>query len=243
MRSIEISPHELFIPYTVQGWQHSIVYQFFAFALLFAMSFQFMRMKDFCHSIFRFDFNIHIPRLHQSVVPQQPQESVPVPLSSPKGVSFHRIITSFPENAEFLLNFDQQETYCAATDEYGANDCDFGWGTDVVGNYTSKIPQILDEGSSLHADLVLEGHIPYHLDCALCGQPCELKVPLIHFEYSLKMPPCPLDLTDHSQGFNYQLWKHSPTEGLLTVSVEGTATVFSSPGEKLADFQISGAIR
>ena len=222
--------------HAIQGWQHSIVYQLVAFLCLFAMSFQFLKMKEFCHSMFKLNFRpstVH----HQQLV-REPS------VSAPKGVSFHRVITSFPENAEFLLYFEQQESWCAATDQYGANDCHFEWNDDVKGNFVAKFPQILDEQSSFHADLILEGHIPYHIDCAMCGQPCKLELPLIHFEYDLAMPDCPVDLSNSFfSDFDYQLWKHSPSEGLVTVSLEGTATVYSSPGQELAQFQVSGSIR
>ncbi|KAL3941002.1 MAG: hypothetical protein SGARI_000756, partial [Bacillariaceae sp.] len=194
-------------------------------------------MKDFCHSLLQLNFNANILRASNSLLLRRPEEQTLQ--SSPKGVSFHRVITDFPENSEFFLSFEKQETWCQANDIYGANDCHFDWNDDVVGNFSTAIPQMLDESSSLHADLVLEGHIPYTIDCALCGEPCKLEVPLIHFEYSLQMPDCPVDLSVHAQDFDFQLWKHSPTEGLVSVSVEGNAVVYSAPGQKMAEFQVS----
>jgi hypothetical protein len=217
------------------------MYQLIAFGFLFLMSFQLMKAKEFCHSLF--DTNLNSPLLHMYRAAFHPRFQGESLQLSKKGVSFHRVITNFPDNSEFLLSFEKEESYCEAIDEFGANNCHFNWREEVVGNFSTAISQQLDEESSLQADLVLEGHIPYRINCALCGQPCKIGLPIIHFEYSLHMPPCPVDLSNHSQDFHYQLWKHSPTEGMVSISVEGNAVVYSSPGKKLAEFEVSGAIQ
>jgi hypothetical protein len=198
-----------------------------------------MVLKEFCHSFFRNGVNLPIFNIYRRA-----SRGYGWSLDrSPDGISFHRIIGTFPENSQFLLELEDRSSHCRVYDEFGVNDCHFNWNDKAVGNFSTAISKVLDESSSIEAQLVLEGRIPYKLNCALCGQPCEVGLPIIHFKYTFRMPDCPVDLRNHFQDFQYQLWSHSPTDGLISVSLEGTAIVYSAPEEILAEFEVVGTIR
>ncbi|KAG7368382.1 hypothetical protein IV203_031125 [Nitzschia inconspicua] len=220
------------------GWQQSVVFQIVAFLFLFALCLQFMAFKKFCHSLVQYEFHSSFFNAYKTAL--RGRGSIE---RSPKGVSFHRVISSFPEDSKFVLELQNSDTHCKVSDEFGVNDCHFNWKEQAEGNFSTAISTVLDESSSIEAHLIVEGHIPYKLSCALCGQPCEIGLPIINFKYTFRMPDCPVDLRNHFQDFQYQLWSHSPTDGVVSVSLEGTAIVYSSPEEKLAEFQVEGTIR
>jgi hypothetical protein len=220
------------------GWQQSVVFQILAFFVLFGLCVKFMALKEFCHAFLQHDFHFsflttHGPALRGGLFNAR----------SPKGISFHRVIGKFPEDSQFLLQLEENSTHCQVYDDFGVNDCHFNWKEEAVGNFSTAISTVLDESSFVEAHLVLEGHIPYKLSCALCGQPCEVGLPVIDFKYTFRMPDCPVDLRNHFQDFQYQLWSHSPTEGMVSISLEATATVYSAPGVQLAEFEVKGTIR
>jgi hypothetical protein len=198
-----------------------------------------MVMKDFCYSLFRHEFKTPIFNIYR-----RPSLGGGSSIDrSTKGVSFHRVIGTFPEKSQFLLELEDSSSHCQVYDEFGVNDCHFNWKEEAVGNFSTAISTVLDESSSIDVHLVLEGHIPYQVNCALCGQPCDVVVPVINFKYTFRMPDCPVDLKDHFQDFHYRLWSHSPTDGMISLSLEGTAIVYSAPKEILAEFEIIGTIR
>jgi hypothetical protein len=199
-----------------------------------------MMMKEFCGSLFRRHNKTDLISL---TMVRPLLSGTEIDQSSPKGVSFHRIISTFPDDGSFLLELNDADSNCQVTDKFGVNFCHVNWKDQVFGNFSTRIGQVLDESSTIEADVMVEGHIPYKIQCALCGQPCEIRLPLINFKYSFHMPPCPVDLRDHFQDFQYQLWSHSPTEGLVSMSLDASVVVYSSPDEKLAEFEVLGTIR
>jgi hypothetical protein len=198
-----------------------------------------MVLKEFCHSLLwngvklpSFDIYRKTTRREKTYLDR-----------SANGVSFHRIIGTFPEHSQFLLELEDSSNHCHDYDEFGSNDCHFNWQEEAIGNFSTAISKVLDETSFIEAHVLLEGHIPYKLHCALCGQPCEVGLPIIDFKYTFRMPACPVELTNHFQDFRFQLWSHSPTDGLVSISLEGSAIVYSAPTEILAEFEVVGTIR
>jgi len=215
------------------------LYQILWFLALFLVCFLFVWLKEFSHCLLMKEC---APPLIGVQIINSLRGSFQ---TSPKAITFHRIIKAFPEgrDSKFVLNLQEEDKHCQDFDEFGVNNCHFSWSDHAVGDYWVELPQVLDESASIQANLLLEGHIPYTINCALCGQPCEVGLKLIDFQYSFHMPPCPVDLSNRTQDFHYALWSHSPTEGLITIPIEGTVIVFSSPNEKLAEFDVFGTIR
>jgi hypothetical protein len=199
-----------------------------------------MVLKEFCQSMFRNRVKVSIFNVYRKSARGKGSSTLD---RSSNGVSFHRVIGTFPEKSQFLLELEESSSHCQVYDEFGVNDCHFNWKEAAIGNFSTSISKMLDESSSISAHLVLEGHIPYKFNCALCGQPCEVGLPLIDFKYTFRMPDCPVDLSNHFQDFHYHLWSHSPTDGLVSISLEGTAIVYSGPEEILAEFEVVGTIR
>jgi hypothetical protein len=197
-----------------------------------------MRTKEICQSLLSHDF-IYVPKAFLSSVYQNSVRS------SPRGVSFQYVVNKFPSgnNSNFTLNIQGKDTHCKKHDGFGDNDCHFDWSEEAVGMYSVAMPRLLDESARIKAKVVLENHVSHSFDCALCGQPCDVGLPLIHFDYQFQMPPCPVDLRNYTQEFKYSLWKHSPTEGFVTIPLEANVEVYSSPGNLLAEFEVSGTIR
>lgn len=218
-------------------WQQSVVFQIVAFLFLFGLCIQFMALKSFCHSLFQHEYRLPILNGYEGSL--RGGDAVE---RSPKGVSFHRVISTFPGDSKFVLELEDSDKHCKMTDFFGVNDCHYNWKEEAAGNYSTTISTVLDKESYIEAHLTLDG-IPYKLHCSLCGQPCEIGLPVIDFTYTFKMPDCPVDLRNHFQDFEYQLWSHSPTEGVVVVSLEGNATVYSAPNKILAAFEVEGTIR
>jgi hypothetical protein len=36
------------------------------------------------------------------------------------------------------------------------------------------------------------GKVPWRFTCSMCGEDCEMKIPVIDFDFSFPMPPCPI---------------------------------------------------
>jgi hypothetical protein len=71
----------------------------------------------------------------------------------------------------------------------------------------------------------IDGKIPWSFTCKLCGEDCVLQVPVIKVDFSLPMPPCPVQPNKRSHTLEYQLWKSSPSHGWVSTSFEGTITL------------------
>ena len=91
----------------------------------------------------------------------------------------------------------------------------------------------------------LDGIVPYHFQCAVCGRDCELQLPILHRNVTLPMPPtCPVPATASSAHILYALWGESPTRGRLTVRVDGSLSlVRGQTGETLAEVRVEGLIK
>jgi hypothetical protein len=81
--------------------------------------------------------------------------------------------------------------------------------------------------------------IPYSFSCPLCGSDCVLTFPVVKFEYTIPLPPCPISAPHTvATDIEYQLDASSPTEGIPT-RLEGSVKITKASGEEIADFSVT----
>mmetsp|Transcript_15269 Transcript_15269/g.22510 ORF Transcript_15269/g.22510 Transcript_15269/m.22510 type:complete len:190 (-) Transcript_15269:85-654(-) len=150
------------------------------------------------------------------------------------GLSFTRTIYEVPGSFDLRFNGNN----CGSTDDHGDNDCHFDWGDDVTGVYKLNIANIIDATDKFEGHFKIDSFISYSFSCALCGEDCVLEVPVVKFKYIIPMPSCPVPAHNETTQIEYQLSKHSPTEGILT-HLEGHVKVVKASGETLANVAIT----
>mmetsp|Transcript_27025 Transcript_27025/g.56597 ORF Transcript_27025/g.56597 Transcript_27025/m.56597 type:complete len:247 (-) Transcript_27025:1220-1960(-) len=160
------------------------------------------------------------------------------------GVSFRRTMDIFPSNATAIVHIDPP-SLCQEFDEYGVNDCHFPWGTDIHGNYTVRPGSPLGADDYLDGHLKLDGALPYHFRCPICGQDCQLQIPIVGANITIPMAPdCPVADKKHTLHIIGKLWNYSPTDGFITTKIEGNVSlVQGSTDAILVAFRLEGAIR
>jgi hypothetical protein len=162
------------------------------------------------------------------------------------GVSFSRSINDIPqdETFTFTLSFDDPNHHCQTSDHFGPNNCHYEWNEYVTGSYHVEMPdKFLNESASVEVTAMLDNRVPYKVECPVCGQDCVLEIPVFKIRYTIPMPPCPVSLKNRTEGFEFHLWRMSPTDGWLTVPVSASGVVYEAPGIELASFEMHLTVR
>lgn len=91
----------------------------------------------------------------------------------------------------------------------------------------------------------IDGFIPYKFRCALCGEDCTLSLPVIKANFTIPTSPtCPIPMGEHNKRFLGKLWADSPTNELVTTSLEATiAAIQGSTGQTLVEVKISARVK
>jgi hypothetical protein len=108
-----------------------------------------------------------------------------------------------------MVEFDDQ--HCTKKDAYGQNDCHYNWGDHVAVNYSIFVNQTLDERAYMEGNFKVDNKVNWRFNCAVCGEDCVFKMPVIDFKYSIPMPDCPVKPLTRAHTMDYDLWKKSPT--------------------------------
>jgi len=156
------------------------------------------------------------------------------------GVTVSRTITNLPEGSSFYLTM--QGDHCTSNDIHGANHCHYDWGDVVEGKYTVQVSQRIEQGDMLTGTFKIDRIIPYEFSCALCGSDCVLEVPVVNFNYTIPMPPCPVRSHQIVKHVEYGLRSESPTDGIKT-HVGGTVDLTKENGNLLASFDIDAYLK
>jgi len=165
-------------------------------------------------------------------------------LQSRKGLSFRRYVDVFPlsPNASASIYLDRG---CQDHDGYGDDNCHFNWGTTIKGNYTIRLGQPLEAEDYMDGHLKFDDTLHYHFKCAMCGQDCNLQLPVIKANITIPMDEeCPVKDRPRTLHINKTLWKYSPSDGLITTKVEGTVYIIQGrTGDTLVEFRLQGSLR
>lgn len=129
---------------------------------------------------------------------------------------------------------------CKSKDQYGGNDCTLAWGSTYGLSFDVELEKPLDKSASFTLDLKLDGLIPFKATCAVCGQDCTLKVPIIGktIVIPLGQVPCPISAAGLKNAIQIPLPATDPIP--LKVSVAGTVTL--NDGEEIAGLTVKGTI-
>lgn len=187
--------------------------------------------------------------------------------SIPDGIAFNRTISYLSSADSLKLHFDPK--YCKETDVYGENDCHYNWGERVALNYAVFANESLDENAyiegsfkvnklvltedsfvSLSLNVILTNNLisqvamlPWHFTCAVCGQDCKAKAPIVILDFDIPMPPCPIDPIVYADNVAFQLPDLSPTEGLVAVPLQGEVVLYSKAQEVLVSVSIHSTVK
>lgn len=101
-------------------------------------------------------------------------------------IKFSRTINSISD-----ATADVTISGCAASDQYGSNNCDLDWGKEYDVTYNVSLERPITTGSKLSVDLKAS-IIPLKFDCAACGGNCTFKIPIVGKEVNIALPPCPI---------------------------------------------------
>ena len=113
--------------------------------------------------------------------------------------------------------------------------------------YCGAVAYIFFFGRSCHAVsfLQIDGFIPYKFRCALCGEDCTLFIPVVKANFTIPTSHhCPIPVGEHSKRLMGHLWADSPTDGLVTTSLEATiAAIQGSTCKKLVELKLSAHVK
>lgn len=110
---------------------------------------------------------------------------------SHSGISFERTIKHVDRSVRGLsMSFD--DNFCKGSDEFGDNKCQFDWGKVVSGNVEGELAEDLDEGDRVEVDLKINNFIKFQFSCAVCGEDCTVKVPIVDEIITIEGTPCPI---------------------------------------------------
>lgn len=185
------------------------------------------------------------------------------------GVSVSRSFTIFPDSAKVVLDVDGEN--CQERDTYGDNVCHWDWDAKIGAAVHSVLDQPIRQDDFVeghvkvrktknqrtesvcaslavtHATslLQIDGFIPYHFRCALCGQDCILSIPVVKANFTIPTSDhCPIPVGQHSKRIVRHLWANSPTDGHITTSLEATiAAIQGSTGKKLVEVKLSAHVK
>ena len=158
------------------------------------------------------------------------------------GISFTREI-SLSENINLKVSFDDDR--CTENDSFGGNKCHYSWGDQVTSTITYYSNETITQDAYMEGVFIVDNKVQWEFSCPLCGQDCVLKMPVLPLEYSLSMPSCSLQPEERTEIITYDLWKNSPSHGLVDVPVtlQGQATFYSGPEKVLATIQVQASIQ
>ena len=153
------------------------------------------------------------------------------------GVQFSRTIKTVGPSGGGTLKMSG----CSSVDQYGSNNCDWAWGSTIVGSIDAHSGP-LNVGSMLVVDLTVDRVISWKFSCAACGQNCTTSVPLVNEEVNFAMPPCPIPAETVVEAFNSTLPATSPTKG-VKVTATGSISILNENGGTVLGLEIDATVQ
>lgn len=166
-----------------------------------------------------------------------------------KGITFKHTVTvddlTANETLHYKLDFDGD--YCKDSDEYGDNNCHFGWGETVSGTFSPNFVLYVDEGLEIEESMEIFafGTIPisqWSSSCPLCIASgvgvCSLDLPdtledLLPFEdIEIPLPLCPY-MSNYTveRELSDDLPDESPLGSWVTLLIQGHIGVKDKNGD------------
>ncbi|GMH77797.1 hypothetical protein TL16_g07538 [Triparma laevis f. inornata] len=155
------------------------------------------------------------------------------------GIQFSRTINSLADDSSLSLKFDAG---CSSEDDYGSNDCSFGWGDTVSGNVNATLGHDLEDGSTFSVDLKLDKFISWSFSFAACGSNCTTSVPIVNQDVNFAMPDCPITADGVTQAFSQALPTDSPTKGVKVTAI-GNIEVKDAAGDSVISMDIDATVQ
>jgi hypothetical protein len=159
---------------------------------------------------------------------------------SADGIQFSRTVNSITGDSDFQLKFDAG---CSSTDDYGSNNCNFAWGSNVAGSVNGNLGHDLETGSTFAVNLKIDRVVSWKFSCAACGSNCTTSIPVINQDVNFAMPDCPITAGELAETiFNQDLPVDSPTKGVKVTAV-GTINVLDAKGASVIGLGIDATIQ
>ena len=137
------------------------------------------------------------------------------------GISFTRTVSFKKDDVNIAVNYD--ENHCKSSDKYGGNECHYDWGETMnpqINVEFKKEGDSFQKGDVVKGSLWVDYIVPWHIECAVCGQDCVLKVPIVFYAVNIPMPPCPLGKKEIPSTLAIPVGDSSPFKG-LPLNVKG----------------------
>jgi len=153
--------------------------------------------------------------------------------SDHSGISFDRTFEYVHTSVTGLGLFfgSDDEGFCEELDEFGDTNCHFDWEDVVSVKVEGELAEDLDEGDRMEADLKINKFIKFKFSCAVCGQDCTVKVPIIDETITIKSPSCPIN-KNLANSWTLQL----PDSGIgIHTNIKGTIKLVTKNDDKLIE--------
>jgi len=128
------------------------------------------------------------------------------------GLTFSRSINIQTDALDVHFEFDSD--HCDSSDKYGDNNCHYSWGETLRVGIAVNMTEPFTETDRVYASMKVDYFVPWKLDCAVCGEDCTMKIPVVEFEIKLPMLPCPLAVEDIPTVLEIPLGDTSPFAGV-----------------------------
>merc|ERR1712110_344989 len=131
---------------------------------------------------------------------------------------------------------------CKSSDQYGSNDCEMDWGSTYNVTYNIECDEDLNSKTNLDVKLTLDGLIPFHISCAICGVDCTFTIPIVKKKVIIPFSkvPCPIKAGKNSNTVSVTLPAKDPVP--IKVSFKGEAKITDDSGAELGDISITGSV-
>lgn len=143
-------------------------------------------------------------------------------------IEFSRTITDVCDGCSLKIEIDHG---CSKEDAYGSNDCSLNWGDSYKVDVTGTLPFDIDTGAKMDADLKVSV-FPWKFSCMLCGETCEITVPIVGKKIPVPFPDCPVSGQSISRSTTIDLPATSPVP--IQAEVKGSIQFTDQNGKSIA---------
>ena len=131
---------------------------------------------------------------------------------------------------------------CSGSDQYGNSVCDLNWGDAYNLTYDVVTEEDLNSKTNLDVHLTLDGIIPFHISCAICGANCTFTIPIVKKTITIPFGqiPCPIAAGTVQGSLPFTLPAKDPVP--LKISFAGEGKLTDDAGALIADLTVKGAV-
>ena len=135
------------------------------------------------------------------------------------------------------VNLDKD---CTSTDQYGCANAVAKWGDSLKVTYNTTVPKDLDATYKVSIAAKVNNVLPFNVDCAICGTPCSVTIPIIKKKITIPSQPCPIKANTYSGSTTAALPSKAPVP--LKVTFTGTFKIADASGNTVISGSASGEV-